>query len=428
MRNLLRTLVLNKYIQGGTALMMSTVLINASNYFFYILVAKTLGPQGYGEIVTLFSYLALLGTPFAILSTLIIRRLGYAGSEKLEVIRQFEIWFWLQIKKYSIPLTIAVVLVTPFIPRLTNLTPLSSYVLIGALLIGLLSMPYYGFVQGLHYFGTYSLISILSALLKFSGAFIVFLGVGDIKMIYAGFLLSLLCMLVATVHKTRGAYKINKSKKSYSFQKNLTDLLVQRSTLYAFVSLLGITALGNVDILYVKKFMTPHDAGLYAAWGLFAKTILYFLGPVNSVLFIFFSEKETRDQQKRVLNTILVLLALVTLGAYAGYSLFERQLIHLVLSNRFEGLYGMLAQAALFGSGYSLVTIMNNYFLARKHAAQLISFFSIPVYIGALFLVGRDLQGVINVNIFYTGSITCIYLMIYLKGSLLGSKSAEVKK
>ncbi|KXK07208.1 MAG: Polysaccharide biosynthesis protein [Microgenomates bacterium OLB22] len=359
----MHALALNKFFQGGVALMLSTVLINALNYFFYILIARTLGPRDYGEIVTLFSYLALFGTPFAILSTLLIRRLGYAGAKKIEVIQQFEQFFWQQIRKYGIPILILLIGFTPFLPRITNLTPASSFVLVLALMLGLVSMPYFAFVQGLHLFGTYSLIAILSTLLKFSGAFIVFLGIGDITIIYSGFLLSLLCMFLATLHKTR-TFHTSPEGYTYRFQKNIKSLLLQRSTLYAFISLLGLTALGNIDVLYVKKFMSAHEAGLYGAWGLFAKTILYFLGPINSVLFIFFSEKETKDQQRAVLNTILILLVLVTLGAYFVYTIFEKQLIQIVLTNRFEGLSGLLSQAALFGAGYSLVTIMNNFFFS----------------------------------------------------------------
>jgi O-antigen/teichoic acid export membrane protein len=418
MKSFVYSLINNKYIQGGTALMLSTVLINAVNYFFYILVAKTLGPQGYGEIVALFSYLALLGTPFAILSTLIIRRLGYAGEKRALVVQAFDKWFWERMKRLGIPILLVSLLVMPLIPKLTNLSDLSSWVLIAALLLGLLSMPYYGFVQGLHLFATYSLISVGSSVLKLSGAILVFIGIGDIRLVYGGFLMSLVFVFLSTVRMTRRQYHTTESKNPYEFQKNLRSILLQKNTLYAFISLVGITMIGNVDIFYVKKFMSAHDAGLYAAWGLFAKTILYFLGPINSMLLIFFSAKETKDTHRTVLNAVLLLLILVTSAAFFTYALFERQLIHLILSSKFDGLYGLLAQAALFGSAYSVVMIMNNYFLARKHRAQLLSFFSIPIYVVSLFLAGNSLQKVITVNIFYTCTLTLLYLGIYFQGSL----------
>ena len=63
----------NEFYQGGIIFTLASFVTSFMNYLFNVFAARGLGPSGYGEITTMFSYIAISSTPLAVLTTTIIQ-------------------------------------------------------------------------------------------------------------------------------------------------------------------------------------------------------------------------------------------------------------------------------------------------------------------------------------------------------------------
>lgn len=411
MRKKIAKLYNNKFVQGGILLTIVTFVTNLLSYLFYSLSAKAVGPVGYGEIITLISYLSILGIPMTIITTIIIRRLGFAGEHRDAVAVGFANWFVLKIKKwwFLIPLYFALVFV---IPKFTNLYFSSSLTLLLMLFFGMIGTVYGAILQGAHLFVIFSLTAVITAVIKIAGVLLSLYGYGELEMIYAGLVFGLILGIIPAIIKIN-SLKSTISKTSYALNKKITTLVFTKSNLITLLSLVGISTLGNADIILAKKIFSSHDAGIYGAWSLFAKTVLYILGPVNALLLIFFSAKETTKDQKKIMGFLLISLLFFGIIMFVGYSTVSHLLVSVILSRRFVEIEPLMGQAAIFGITYATVTIINNYFIAKKSNLSLISIFALPFYVVALSTWGNNITSFININIIFTTSLTLIYFVAF---------------
>ncbi|OGK15424.1 hypothetical protein A2690_05205 [Candidatus Roizmanbacteria bacterium RIFCSPHIGHO2_01_FULL_39_12b] len=410
----------NIFVRGGVLLTVSSVVVNVSNYLFYVLTAKTIGPRGYGEIVTLFSYLTILSIPFSTIPSLLIRRLGYAGGVRLSVAKSFESWFLERLARwwFIIPLFF---LVTFIIPPITNLRLSTSIILIFAVVVGVVASVYFSLLQGLRLFKESSILSVLTAFLKLSGVILVFFGLGSLNTIYVGIGISI-SIGVLYSYMVIKSLKVTSEKTTYTFKKGALSLITNRATLLTSASLLGITLIGNADITIVKRVFSDTQAGMYGAWSLFAKTIFYVLGPVNTLALIYFSAQETQRNQKKVMALTLIVLLIIGIGALFAYSTFTNHMIGIVLSKNFLDIAPVIPSAAIFGILYAGVNIMNTYFVAKKDNAQLVGFLTAPIYIGCLLLFGKTMGQVILINIFYASLLMGIFIFVFIRSNIKSYK------
>ena len=392
-------------------LSVSTVIVNFFHYFFHVLSARAVGPVGYGEIVSVFSYLAIASIPFSTIPAMLIRRLGYAGKRRAEVARAIEIWALFKLKQWWL-LAVVLFLLAFVIPSVTKLSLAASFILVFAVYFGLMNTVYMALLNGLQLFAEASIVAVISAGIKLSGAAIAFIGFAGLRGIYTGLGASILFGILYGRHIL--THQKQHPKKTYTFDRRLRSVLLETSTLLTSFSLLGIVFLGNVDIIYVKKFFPDDQAGIYGAWSLFAKTLFYFLGPINALTLIFFSAKETKKNQTKTMYAVLCLLVLTGISAWGLYTIFSRQLVAVILGKEFSVIAQLLPQAAIFGILYAACNIMNNYFVARKHKAQIVGFLAVPIYIVSLFFMGTSVQSIIQVNISYSAALAGAYIFIFL--------------
>src|SRR5690606_16546983 len=78
-------------------------------------------------------------------------------------------WLILKVKKYWIG-AIVLLCIIPFVPQLTNLSPIIGYSLIPLVLLAYIIGLYDGILQGLHLFFWASVIGILTIFIKFLGS------------------------------------------------------------------------------------------------------------------------------------------------------------------------------------------------------------------------------------------------------------------
>ncbi len=410
MRVSIRSLWNNEFIKGGAIFTLSGFVGNIINYFFNFLAARALGPIGFGEITALFSYMTLFAVPTLVMTLVVIQKIGSKGRESRQFALLLRDWFKTQVKKWWFFL-IPLVVIIPFIPRVTNLSTISSSAFIPLALLGFISSFYGAIFQGLKFFGWFSLIGLTAVLLKLMGPVLVFAGIDGLATIMIFLILSpFVSFLLYRFSMNKYIKKENVQKKEI-LQRRLRDALINKQVIITFLSMLALTMLNNVDIIFVKKFFNPTATGVYSSWSLFAKIIFYIVGPAVTVSFIFFSQKQSKKSEEKILLVSLGVLFFIGLCSFLAYKNLSFLLIQIFFGEKFLPVAPYLSQASIFGSLYTVTAFMNSYFLAKKSYLSLLLPILIPVYAAILFFIPRTLSNIIMLNILFTSFLTGFYLV-----------------
>lgn len=412
MTRFLKNIWSNSFIKGGVFLTAGNFLVGILNYFFNILTARVLGPEGYGEITALFSYLIILSTPVVILSTYVILKIGekkdqysYTHSVLTWIIQKIKRWWYV-----GIPALV----VMPFLPGLTNLSPVVAYSIVPIVIMGYLLAFYDGAIQGLQLLSFFAILSIIFAAVKLLGPVIAFYTVPNINIILLFVFLSLLTKLVLSHIMLSKKFTVHTSK-ILNLDKRIIEVLKDKNIWLTAITSMSIGLFSNIDIIYVKQMFSAEDAGIYSSWSLFAKIILYALGPLIGLSFIFFSNKKHEIYHQIFFIVSFVFLIIIGFAGLFIYGLYSQQIIKLFFGPKFFPVIPYLEWAAFFGIAYVMLLFMNNYFLAKKSNKSYILAASLPFYCLALFIWGKDIGQVMLVNIFFSFAVLSIYLLLYFK-------------
>lgn len=412
MKKLIFKIIQNSFVKGGFYLTVSSFIVGFLNYLFNIFAARALGPSGYSEIAALFSYSIVFSVPMGAISSFIIQKIGQSNNPNQTAVFIQEM-FIQKIKKWWF-LLFFVILITPFIPKITNLSQLSGYLLPILLILSFLSSYYNGALQGLHIFLWLSILSIVGVLIKLAGSIIVLYNYGNITIIILMIILSgVVTLLISHFVYVKKIFstKIKKNNNNYRIRDLLKD-----SQIWLTVGTTGALALvNNIDIMFTKKFFSAESAGIYSSWSLFAKMIFYALGPILTMAFIFFSTKKHELKHQIIFILTFIFLAACGVLTNLGYGLFRFSLIDKLFGNKFYGVVPFLEWAAYFGTGYTMMTFMVYYYLAKKKKLSLLPALLLPIYVIALMVFSKSISDVMFISTIYTYVNISIFLLVFFK-------------
>ncbi len=398
----------NPFLRGSILFAIATFLGSFLNYVFNLIVAKKLGPAGFGEISALFSYTTIFSVPMAVITMVIIQKIGSSKDHALSYALTLEQWFLSKLKKWWF-LIIPFFFLTPLIQRLTNLSFYSSASIVPFVIISVLGAYYGALLQGLHLFGWISTIGIIAVIIKLSGAF----AVNDVSF---GILLIIIFLFLSTSSAVVGSFialrQISQGSRliQSKLKKRVLSSLFQKQVIITFFSILGLTLLGNADVVTAKKFLSAEQAGIYGSWSLFAKIILYLIGPLLTASYIFFSSLKNKQNHEKVLLISLAILGVIAVVSFLFYQYFSLPIINLLFGNKFNAIAPVLGLASIFGSLYASTTLINNYFLSKKSSLSLMPSFAGLLYAPALYFFGYSMQNLITINL----SVGAILLLLQI--------------
>lgn len=408
--------ITNTFVQGGFLLTASNFITGFMNYLFNLLVARSLGPSGFGEITTMFSYMVILSIPMGILNTLLIQKIGSA-KDKESYVLSVQVWVFSKFKKWW-TVFVLILIVTPFIPKITNLTTTTGYVLPLLIVFSILGTFYLGAMQGMHMFLWFSVLGFIGTLLKLFGPLLVYLGFGDIRMV-------VLFLIISSTFPIYFLYLIFKNKmKQVSgnttvINKRILSIFKDRQ-LWFTAGATGVLALmNNVDIIAVKRMFSAEEAGIYSSWALVAKIIFYVFGPLISISYIFFASKKDEIKHRTVFIGLLILFFIVGVVTNLGFPYFGRTIVELLFGHKYLSVIPYLKWASYFGTGYLMMVYMTYYFLAKKSKAALIPTIIFPVYILALIFYPKNISDVMYLDSIFVFANVVVFLVVFFKDRFL---------
>jgi O-antigen/teichoic acid export membrane protein len=404
LRGLWRRLFGSQFLRAGATVFTGAMAVNVLNYVFTLVMGRMLGPADFGAVVTLFGLLMIVTVSSTALTSFMANY-----SAKFEAMQAFGLLrlFYRKLLGYSTAAGIGVMLVwwalTPAMSGFFKIDAWPIFIFGTVLPLSLFTAAQRGALQGMQRFFDYSLLSILTAIVKLAlSVALVWWGFGLSGVMVS---LSVGTLLVALY----GMATIERRLPPADRAKTAADFPVTRRELFRFVSIafwasLMLSLFVNLDMMLVKHYFSEAAAGQYSALSTLGKLITYGTTAFITVMYPMVSAAAARGHKGgRLLAMSLAVASLLAAPILLAFAFLPETVIRLMLGPAYLGVAGDLF---LFGTAIYLGTLgmaFVNFFLA--HHDQLFVWPLVGVILLQTGLLGRfhaDIHQVVWV-MFWTG-------------------------
>jgi O-antigen/teichoic acid export membrane protein len=147
---------------------------------------------------------------------------------------------------------------------------------------------------------------------------------------------------------------------------------------------ISLALIGSADVVLVKHYFDPHDAGLYAAAALGGKILLYLVGFIPTVLLPQAADRHARGAQTReVLMGSLLMFAVVALCGLFVFRYFGLEVLHALVGHAFDAAAPLLVTYGLAMVLLALTNSLTYYGIATHRLA-----FTVPLLVCTLGTLG----------------------------------------
>jgi O-antigen/teichoic acid export membrane protein len=352
----------SQLLGGSLTLLAGSGLVGVTNLIYNVATARMLGPIGFAHATAVYTILMLLSC--ITLSFQVVCAKYVAKSESAE--DRAAIFAGLQQRALLAGVSLGLLMFL-FAGPITRYLTLPDRVLIWLLALG---MVFYiplgvrrGYIQGIHAFTPLAINFLLEGLVRLGGAVLLIeLGMG----VKGAVLASVIAVIVAYF-----AALPSPALTSLSFRR---ISISAAEGIQAIVFFSGQTVINNFDIVLVKHFFPPVEAGFYAAVALVGRLVNMCAWSVVHTMFPVSAGAGTEDDRgSPVLFTSLLLVFGILSVLIFGIWLVPSFLWKTLFGAQFEmGNYGSLAQLlilyAITTGVYSLSSVIITYEMSRKIA------------------------------------------------------------
>lgn len=349
----------------------------------------------------MFSLLMLLGMIPASLGLVVVKYVS-AAKEKSEIAILVK-WMNKRIFLIGFIMFIAIASASPLIASFMNIPNPFLIILIGSIFIFSLPATFNrAIMQGLLLFKR----MVLTILVETVGKLILGVGLVYIGLSVGGAITGLLMAVFLGWFLT-----YTYTKKYYTATKDKIPMLKPLFwySIPVLVQSIAITSLYSSDVVLVKHFFSPHDAGIYAALATIGRIIFFGAGPIGAVMFPLVSQRQARgDNYERVFFYSLMLTLLLALGVLLIYWLFPELTISILSGQRYLEAADLLVWFGIFMTLFTLSALIVNYHLSLgRFQVVLLPAIAALFQIVGILTFHQTLMSVIFVSIL----ISCLLLM-----------------
>ncbi len=346
-------------------LFVSSMVVNVSNYLFQIYMGRSLGPADYGILASLFSLFMILSVPAGVLQTVTTKYTSnFKAHKELGNIAKLVKGLLKRVSVFGLVGFIMFIIASKFISSFLHIPSRLPVIITGvALIFAIISPILLGAIQGLQAFGYLGIDMIIGALVKlFFGIFFVYLGLkvnGALLGVIMGGLAGILFLIIPL----KPVFTKNKVECDFNF-----------SGVYAYflptsIMLLCFMIITNIDLILVKHFFDPAQAGYYAAASIIAKIILYLPGAIILVMFPKTSELYALNEEHKPIFKKSLFYGILLCGAAL---LLFLTIPSLIVKFVFGGQYiSIIPLVGIFGSAMCFFALANILFLYQLSIHEL---------------------------------------------------------
>lgn len=385
------------------------MVINVVNYFYHLLMGRVLGPVDYGILASVYSILYIVSIVPSSASISIVKFISSAKDNK----ERSEIYIAINrfVIRLALVLSVVTTFLSPFISRFLNISNNSIVLLIAPVLFfSLITLVNVSTSQGVLKFMGVVVPSFVSAVVKLVlGLVLIWVGFSVLGAMWAVVIAALVSYLVSrkmiVAHIDIKANSNNYHLKS--FYKYSIPVLIQA---FAFTSFF------TVDVILVKHFFSPFDAGIYAALSTLGKIVFFASSPITSVMFPIVSGRYTKGEKyKKILLVSIGATVLISFGVVFIYFLFPNIAIGALYGKSYLSASSNLVWMGLFIAFYTVSYLLTNFFLSiGKTNIVYIPLIAVILQVAGIWIWHNSLLGVIQISLFIM-VVVCLALLGYLR-------------
>lgn len=382
-------------MRGSAILLLSTGLVAATNLLYNILIARMLGASGFGHASALYTLLMLVAAvplSFQIVTSKFIAR-------NSETIVRAQIYATMLRRAWQVGLGIAILLAagSAYLQSYFNLPAQHDLILL-AIAAGVY-MPLgvrRGRMQGCYDFRGLAISVVVEVAVKFVGA-LLFLHFG---MGVTGVMTAVMLSIVAAYLAGGPGAAQGRAK------PGLIKIAPFGEGMQAILYFIGQVILSNLDILLVKHFFPPAQAGIYAAVALVGRVVFMLSWSVVSSMFPITASHTNREGGRAVLYTGLFIVGTVTSAFIAAVALTPQSVWALLLGKPFllsttGSFSALLNQYAIMTGIYGIAVVLMMYEISRRTgSAAWVQLGASVLLGGAIWRYHASLSQVIVVQVF----------------------------
>lgn len=363
-----------RVVRYGFFLFAATLVGNVCNYLFQFYMSRALSAGDFGALNAVLAVATILLTPASVVMMAVSRSVAERKARgDAESVGPFTVgvlrWTLLLAAAAAAMMSVA----SPWIAGYLVLSD-PWPVLFACLIVatGLVVPVNLGVFQGLQLFPVFGTLMGLGGVLRL-GAGIVLVSFG------AGLLGALGASVVSSVLILAGSLVLlaRRLENSWAARTKAVPLPAGRlrSVVPVGVGMLLFAILTNLDMILVKHFFAPGDAGRYAAAAILGRALLYLPTAIAMALYPMVAEAETlRENSRVILRRGLLLTAALTAVAIVPYILFPELLLRVLLGPAFVSAAPLVRLFGLAMAPFTLIFVLLNFQLAKRRAAFLIPF------------------------------------------------------
>lgn len=346
-------------------------LFNVFNLLFHFFMVRSLSPINYGHLNTLMALFMVISVPASTVQTAVTKFVSsYQVQNRYDRIRGLLRHLFMVMSMVGLLILLLISLGSSLISSFLQISSIELIVLLGVVLLFAMVIPIpWGGLQGLQKFGSLAFNLILNGGLKFfSGVLFVFLGLGVsgamgaiVLSYFVTFFLSLV-ILKAYLPKERTVADRERTPEdpNPSYTKE-----VYRYFLPVGLTLFCFMLLTNIDLILVKHFFTPIEAGYYSIAQMVGKIILFLPIPVVMVMFPKLSALE--GQKKKAHSTLmqsLMITFFLCCGALMVGFLFPSSIIKILSGKMYSECIPLVRFFCINMTFFTLILILLYYHLS----------------------------------------------------------------
>ncbi len=414
MRKKIRQVIEHPLISGSIIVFLGSLSANIFNFLFNIFMSRNLTFSDYGALASLISIITLFGFSAAGIVPTIVRFAGsYFAKGDVALVRG------LFLRMNKILFLVGAIIFAIFVLYSHNIGEffrISDEFLI--ILVGLNVFAGFIFVINQALLQA-KLDFIFLSIVIFIGAFLKF--VVGVSLVFTGFAVggAMLAFFVAGLIP----YGLTFLRLPFLLHRSEKKTIINFATMFKYagpatLALLGLTSFISTDIILVKHFFDPTQAGVYATLSLIGRVIFFFSAPIGTVMFPLIVQKHTKKESYHsifILSLLLVFAASAALTIF--YFLFPEFMLN-VFSKKEEAVFAapLVGFFGMYITIYSMLFICTNFYLSIKKTKVFI-----PVLFGAIlqgiliWFFHETFFHIIAISFGITGLLLILLLLYYLK-------------
>lgn len=405
------------FLRNNLIYFIGSLSVSALNYLYYPVIGRVTTIATFGEVQSIISITLQIGIILGVFGTAITNIVANSSeeNEKIDVVIYLQ---WIAI--YTTVILFFLIIVSSI--WLKNFLQFSSFMpFIALAFVTVFSVPYIvrsSYLQGKHDFVSLSIAGLLysSSKIIFSGIllYIGFKTFGAISGIALAQALGLLFVYLKT--KDHIQKKQVSKKKQEKYARDIKNQIKKEIGYLVFILLIYITIsiLYTSDVLIVKHFFSPKQAGLYASISTTARIIYFLTGSVGAVLIPSVKVNAPAIENLKTLGKGFIILLVLGGGTCFVFTFMPSLVIRIIMGTKFLPYASYLPSLSIFIFLASCVSLLFTYLIAlRKFYASIIAIISL-VLLAIIVSLSHSTVHEVILSFSIVNFVTCILLFVFI--------------